>query len=67
MVTGSKEIATASFFRPSARSLMVHGKRINVWGFEQVGGERRHTGRVKVTNNSGEEVKVRMMYDYEGE
>lgn len=36
-------------------------------GFENVGGERRHTRRVKVVGKDGEEVVVRMVYDYTGE
>lgn len=36
-------------------------------GFENVGGERRHTRRVKVVSRDGEEVVVRMVYDYTGE
>lgn len=37
------------------------------WGFENVDGVRRHTRRVKVNSKSGEEIKVRMVYDFEGE
>ena len=37
------------------------------WGFEEVGGARRHTRRSKVVSQGGEELQVRMVYDYEGE
>lgn len=39
----------------------------HLWGFENVEGARRHTRRVKVTSRDGEEVKVRMVYDFDGE
>jgi hypothetical protein len=39
----------------------------HLWGFEIVDGERRHTRRVLVKNNKGDELKVRMVYDYVGE
>ncbi|KAJ4987912.1 hypothetical protein SVAN01_06642 [Stagonosporopsis vannaccii] len=39
----------------------------HLWGFEIVEGERRHTRRVLVKNNKGEELRVRMVYDYVGE
>lgn len=39
----------------------------HLWGFEVVDGARRHTRRVLVKNNKGEELKVRMVYDYVGE
>lgn len=39
----------------------------HLWGFEIVDGERRHTRRVSVKNNKGEELKVKMVYDYVGE
>ena len=38
-----------------------------IWGFEEVGGERRYTQRAKVGNKSGEEVTVMMVYDFAGE
>jgi hypothetical protein len=38
-----------------------------LWGFEEVYGERKHTRRVKVTGNDGQEINVRMVYDPEGE
>ena len=37
-----------------------------IWGFEEVGGERRYTQRVKVWNKNGDEVKVKMVYDFVG-
>lgn len=40
---------------------------VRIWGFEEVGGERRYTQRVKVWNKKGEEVKVKMVYDFAGE
>ncbi len=39
----------------------------HLWGFEIVDGERRHTRRVYVKNNKGEELRVKMVYDYKGE
>lgn len=39
----------------------------HIWGFEQVGGERRHTRRVHVVSKEGEEIDVRMVYDFVGE
>lgn len=39
----------------------------HLWGFEVVEGERRHTRRVLVRNSKGEELRVRMVYDYVGE
>jgi hypothetical protein len=38
-----------------------------LWGFEMVDGERRHTRRVYVKNKKGEELRVRMVYDFVGE
>ena len=39
----------------------------HLWGFEVVDGERRHTRRVRVGNEKGEELRVRMVYDFIGE
>ncbi|KAF2035061.1 hypothetical protein EK21DRAFT_96858 [Setomelanomma holmii] len=39
----------------------------HLWGFEVVEGERRHTRRVYVKNDKGEELRVRMVYDFVGE
>lgn len=39
----------------------------HLWGFEMVDGERRHTRRVYVKNSDGEEIRVRMVYDFEGQ
>ena len=39
----------------------------HLWGFEMVDGERRHTRRVRVSNSKGEELRVRMVYDFMGE
>lgn len=39
----------------------------HLWGFEVVEGQRRHTRRVLVRNSKGEELRVRMVYDYVGE
>ena len=36
----------------------------HLWRFEIVDGERRHTRRVRVTNSKGEELRVRMVYDF---
>ncbi len=38
----------------------------HLWGFEEVGGERKHTRRVRMTSEDGEDLKVRMVYDFEG-
>lgn len=38
----------------------------HLWGFEVVDGERRHTRRVFVRNQKGEELRVRMVYDFVG-
>ena len=38
-----------------------------IWGFEVVGGERRYTQRVEVWNKKGDEVRVKMVYDFVGE
>ncbi|KAK5094914.1 hypothetical protein LTR70_003771 [Exophiala xenobiotica] len=50
------------------------GKRPNgaweathLWGFEVVGGDRRHTRRVKVVSKEGQELRARMVYDFEGD
>ncbi|KAL8920941.1 MAG: hypothetical protein Q9208_005967 [Pyrenodesmia sp. 3 TL-2023] len=37
-----------------------------IWGFEQVGGEKRYTQSVKVWNKDGEEVRGKMVYDFVG-
>jgi hypothetical protein len=37
------------------------------WGFEEVDGKRRHTRRVKVVDKDGKELKVRMVYDFDGD
>ena len=37
------------------------------WGFEAVSGARRHTRYVEVVGRDGKEIKVRMVYDFEGE
>lgn len=39
----------------------------HIWGFEMVNGERRHTRRVKAVSRAGEEIRVKMVYDFEGE
>ncbi|ETN39123.1 uncharacterized protein HMPREF1541_05346 [Cyphellophora europaea CBS 101466] len=39
----------------------------HLWGFEEVGGERRHTRRVYVRNAQGEEWRGVMVYDWVGE
>ncbi|CAN9109747.1 unnamed protein product [Alternaria alternata] len=39
----------------------------HLWGFEMVDRERRHTRRVRVSNEKGEELRVRMVYDFVGE
>ena len=39
----------------------------HLWGFEEVAGQRRHTRRVKVVNQDGKELKVRMVYDFDGD
>lgn len=52
-----------------AEGMKADGKwqAAHLWGFEIVGGERRHTRRVHVKNDEGEELRVRMVYDYVGE
>ena len=42
-------------------------KATHLWGFEEVGVGRRYTRRVKMTGKDGKELKVRMVYDYDGE
>jgi hypothetical protein len=37
-----------------------------VGGFEEVGGARRYTRRIKVTSKYREESKVRIVYDSDG-
>jgi hypothetical protein len=39
----------------------------HLWGFEMVDGERHHTRQVHVKNKKGEELRVRMVYDFVGE
>ena len=39
----------------------------HLWGFEIVDGERMHTRRVLVRNSKGDELRVRMVYDFVGE
>ena len=39
---------------------------VHYWGFEDVGGQRRHTRRVKMTTKDGKELRVRMVYDFDG-
>jgi hypothetical protein len=39
----------------------------HLWGFEKVDEERKHTRRVWVKNSKGEELRVRMVYDWVGE
>ena len=36
----------------------------HLWGFEEVSGQRRHTRRVKVVDKNGNELRVRMVYDF---
>ena len=38
----------------------------HLWGFETVEGERKHTRRAWVRNNEGKELRVKMVYDFEG-
>lgn len=38
----------------------------HLWGFEVVDGERKHTRRVWVRKKEGEEIRVRMVYDWVG-
>jgi hypothetical protein len=38
----------------------------HLWGFEKVDGERRHSRRVYEKNMKGEELRVRMVYDFVG-
>lgn len=40
---------------------------VRVWGFEEVGGERKWVQRVKVWNSAGENARARMVYDFSGE
>ncbi|KAK4691144.1 hypothetical protein P7C71_g5792, partial [Lecanoromycetidae sp. Uapishka_2] len=35
-----------------------------VWGFEEIGNDRRYTQRVKVWSKDGKEVRVNMVYDF---
>lgn len=37
------------------------------WGFEEIAGQRRHTRRIKVVDKDGKELKVRMVYDFDGD
>ncbi|KAI4120204.1 MAG: hypothetical protein LQ338_007182 [Usnochroma carphineum] len=37
-----------------------------IWGFEEIGGERRYTQTVKVWNKEGEQVNGKMVYDFVG-
>ncbi|XPT00384.1 hypothetical protein M3J09_009538 [Ascochyta lentis] len=54
-----------------AKLIQAEGKKpdgeweaAHLWGFEVVDGERRHTRRVLVKNDKGEELRVRMVYDF---
>lgn len=38
----------------------------HLWGFEMVGDERKHTRRAWVKNDRGRELRVKMVYDFEG-
>ena len=40
---------------------------MRIWGFEEFGGQRMYTQRVKVSNKEGKEVKGVMVYDFAGE
>ena len=42
-------------------------RAMHLWGFEEVGHARRHTRRVNMVGKDGKELKVRMVYDYDGE
>ena len=46
---------------------MVSGLRITLWGFELVNEKRKHTTRVYVENNKGEELRIRMGFNFIGE
>lgn len=37
-----------------------------IWGFEEINGERRYTRRLIVWNGQGKEEKCRLVYDYKG-
>lgn len=39
----------------------------HLWGFEVVENERKHTRRAWVKNDQGQELRVKMVYDFEGE
>jgi hypothetical protein len=41
-------------------------KADQVWGFEIINGERRYTRHVKFTGPKGEDLEVRLVYDYVG-
>jgi hypothetical protein len=41
-------------------------KATHLWGFEEVDGTRRHTRRIRIVSKDGEEIIVRMVYDFEG-
>lgn len=74
--TGVVQEGSVDWIEGDGDGKLVHaeGKKENgewhashLWGFEVVEGERRHTRRVLVGNKEGEELRVRMVYDFVGE
>ena len=35
-----------------------------IWGFEDIKGERRHTRRIRFAGPKGEDITARLVYDY---
>ncbi|KAJ4347151.1 uncharacterized protein N0V89_011089 [Didymosphaeria variabile] len=69
------EIGDGEWIEGDSEGKIMHaqGKAANgkweadhLWGFEIVDGERKHTRRARVKNDQGKELKVKMVYDFEG-
>ena len=62
-----KENSEAKLVHAEGKDAGGDWEAAHLWGFEVVDDERRHTRRVSVTNKKGEEVRVRMVYDFVAE
>ncbi|KAL1595201.1 hypothetical protein SLS60_009889 [Paraconiothyrium brasiliense] len=69
------EIGDVEWLEGDSERKIIHaqGKAANgkweadhLWGFESVDGERKHTRRARVKNDQGQELKAKMVYDFEG-
>lgn len=43
---------------------LINSSSRQIWGFSEIDGARRYTRRVHFTGPEGEDIKVRLVYDY---